>query len=369
MSGTQQSTGIAVRDVGVSGPDHAGIIVSSQANGLGTGIRLGGHHGSARPALQTGIDIVGGLGIRYNALSAGVGTGIEIGGTHPPRRGLDVSVSGADHAGVIARANTNGTGIVGASQSSSTQQVSPRIRTGVMGYSASNSNLAADTLTGIYGLAIRGGTGGTLTQSVGVHGRAVGSSAQHAGTTIGVLGEAATTAAGQFTSAAGCFLGDSVSLSLLALGGDVVLGGIAQALPMQIGTSALAKYSTTNTTYLHDMHSTGYASMQHVGVRISDVVHLINGYINSVNISVGGVQSLIAQGNNAQLGGLTCVAANGRIAYLLVQGNPLTLLHDDPGALESDRFFLPNQAAFQLAPEFVHRLWYDAQLQRWRIMR
>ena len=369
MVGTQQSTGIAVRDVGASGPDHAGIIVSSQANGLGTGIRLGGHHGGTRPSLQTGIDIVGGLGMRYNALTAGVGTGIEIGGTHPPRRGLDITVSGADHTGVVVRANTNGTGIMGASQSSTAQQATPRIRTGVMGYSASNSNLSVDTLIGVYGLATRGGNGGTQTQSIGIYGKAVGASTQHAGTTIGILGEVSTTAAGHFTSAAGCFLGDSVSLSLLALGGDVVLGGAPQDIPMQIGSSALAKYSTRNTTYMHDVHSTGYASMHQVGVRISEVVQVVNGYVNSINVSVGGVQTVIAQGNNAQIGGLTSFAADGRVAYLLVKGNPLALLHNDIGTAEAERFELPNQAEVFLEPEIVHVLWYDKQVQRWRIMR
>jgi hypothetical protein len=238
-----------------------------------------------------------------------------------------------------------------------------------MGYSASNSNLSVDTLIGVYGLATRGGNGGTQTQSIGIYGKAVGASTQHAGTTIGILGEVSTTAAGHFTSAAGCFLGDSVSLSLLALGGDVVLGGAPQDIPMQIGSSALAKYSTRNTTYMHDVHSTGYASMHQVGVRISEVVQVVNGYANSINVSVGGVQTVIAQGNNAQIGGLTSFAADGRVAYLLVKGNPLALLHNDIGTAEAERFELPNQAEVFLEPEIVHVLWYDKQVQRWRIMR
>ena len=368
MTGTEQSTGIAVRDIGVTGSDNAGVVLSSQANGIGTGIRIGGINGSARPTLQTGIDIVGGLGLRYNALAAGVGTGIEIGGTNPPRRAIEAVASGSDHVGIVARANTNGTGIVGSSQSSSSESAIPRLRTGVMGYSASNSALAADTLVGVFGYAVRGGSGGTLTQSIGVHGKATSRSSQHAGTTVGVLGEVTTTASGQYNAIAGCFLADSVSLSIVALGGDVVLGGLPTTLPINLMTSPLGRFSTQSTTYIHNSTSSGNTTMRSMCLPPSPVVHTINGYVNVLDVTATGVQRLQVQGNGAQLGGLTCELLSGRMIYLLPINGPVYLINNDPTVEANQRFLLPNQAAYLLVPEIVHAVWYDEQEQRWRVM-
>jgi hypothetical protein len=369
MAGTQQSTAMSIRDIGQNGSEHAGIALSSQNNGTGTGIRIGGANTTGRPTLQTAIDITGGLGIRYNALNAGTATAIEIGGTTPPRRGIDISVSGTDHVGVISRANSNGTGVLGISQSSTADAPTQRLRTGVMGYAASNSASGTDTLIGAHGLSVRAGNGGSQTVTIGIHGRAIGRSTQHSGTTIGVMADASTSASGTYASMAGCFLGDSNSFALVALGGDVILGGRRETLPELISSSAIAQHSTQTTVYMHDATVSGTLRLRQHCVPLSDVqvLPVQNGLV--LTLTATGVQRVAVTANKNQIGGLDNNAEDGSIIYLLPMDGPLVLLHNEPTVLAEQRFLLPNQQQYTLEPDMVHTLWYDAPYQRWRIQR
>lgn len=369
MAGTQQSTGISIRDIGTTGSDNAGLMLSSQGNGIGTGIRIGGHHGSGRAALQTGIDVVGGLGLRYNALNAGVGTGIEIGGTNPPRRGIDIVSSGTDHVGVLARANTNGIGIIGVSQSSNSEALNTRTRTGVMGYAASNSALSSDTLTGLFGNAVRAGSGGTQTLTLGQHGRATSRNTQHSGTSIGVLGDVVTSAEGIYTAVAGAFIGDTTSLSLVALGGDVVLGGSAESLPNRLPESVIGGASTRTLVHMYDSRSTGRTTM--LRQCLPPLPQAINLAANQLvlNAANAGVLRVAAPVNGSQISGLTGDARDGDVMHILPLNGPIILIHNDQAIPENLRFLLPNQAPYELLAGMVHTLWYDGTEQRWRILR
>lgn len=369
MTGTQQSTGISIRDIGLTGSDHAGIVIASQGNGIGTGIRIGGHQGSSRPALQTGIDIIGGLGMRYNALNSGVGTAIEIGGTNAPRRGIEVVASGTEHVGVIGRANTNGTGIIGASQSSSSEPLAMRPRTGLIGYAASNSSASADTLVGVFGQSMRAGPGGTQTLSIGMHGRAGSRNSLHSGTSIGVLGDVQTSAAGSYCAIAGCFLGDSLSFALVTLGGDVVLGGTTESLPQSIMRSALGGVGTESTVYMHDATISGMARITKLCLPPANDQLNIIGNINIINVAVGGVCRVTAPNNGAMVGGINANQQSGSVVHVIPINGPIILLHDEQTVPPNQRILLPEQAPTELVADVVHALWYDVTDQRWRLLR
>lgn len=369
MSGTQQSTGISIRDIGLTGSEHAGIVIASQANGIGTGIRIGGQQGSSRPTLQTGLDITGGLGIRYNALNAGVGTAIEIGGTNAPRRGIEVVVSGTEHVGVIGRANTNGTGIIGASQSSSSEPLIMRTRTGLMGYAASNSSASADTLVGVFGQSVRAGPGGTQTLSIGMHGRAVSRNTLHSGMSIGVLGDVHTSGAGSYCAIAGCLLGDSLSFALVALGGDVVLGGTTESLPNSIIRSPLGGVRGQSTVYMHDATLSGQARITKVCLPPANEQFNIVGNMNIINATVGGVSRINVPNNGAMIGGINANQQAGSVVHIVPINGPIILLHDEPTVPPNQRLLLPGQVPAELVADVVHAIWYDAADQRWRLLR
>lgn len=279
------TTSMLIKNIGVSGTEHAGIVLSSFSNGIGTGLRLGGPTGSTRNTLATGIDITGGTGIRYNALTAGNGTAFEIGKTVAPVRGIDVLVSGANQVGVHARANTNGSGLVGLSMSSAYPDPPISERTGVKGVAASNSTVAVDTLFGVQGIAMRSGIGGTQTISIATSGKATSIGTSHAGTAIGILGSATATAPGK-ASAIGVLAqttDPSTSLSLVALGADVYLGSTAAERPLQLTNSALSIAGVgQNTTHMFDAKVSGQlklcGSLSHTILRDSSgfELHLNN---------------------------------------------------------------------------------------------
>jgi hypothetical protein len=369
MSGTQQSTGISIRDIGLTGSEHAGIVIASQANGIGTGIRIGGQQGSSRPTLQTGLDITGGLGIRYNALNAGVGTAIEIGGTNAPRRGIEVVVSGTDHIAVIGRANTNGTGIIGASQSSSSEPLIMRTRTGLMGYAASNSSASADTLVGVYGQSVRAGPGGTQTLSIGMHGRAVSRNSLHSGTSIGVLGDAQTSGAGSYCAIAGCFLGDSLSIALVALGGDVVLGGTTESLPTSIVRLPLGSIGSLSTVYMYDAAVSGRASITKLCLPPAEQQLYMVGNVNIINVGKGGVCRVNVPNNGVMIGGVNADTRAGSVVHFIPINGPIILLHDEQAVMPNQRLLLPGQVPAELIADVVHAIWYDETDQRWRLLR
>lgn len=249
MRMTDSTTGLAIRDVGLSGSLHAGMSLTSVANGVGTGIRIGGAMSSGRATLATGIDIVGGTGLRYNALVAGQGTAIDIGSTLSPQRGVDITVSGSSSVGLVARSNLLGVGMVGVSRSGTTEEPMLRPRTGVHGHAASNSAVAADNIVGVMGSTVRGGVGGSATVSIGVDGLSEGQSTANAGLSIGVRGRAVSSNVGSASA----------------------IGGLFEASP---SASHFAVVSRRGNTYLgsavHDRPS---------------VVPLISGGLDSVNTS------------------------------------------------------------------------------------
>jgi len=369
LTNTLQSTGVAIRDIGPNGSDHAGLLLTSQANGTGTGIRIGGLLGSGRSTLQTGIDIVGGLGIRYNALYSGIGTALDIGGTNPPKRGIEVVTAGTDHIGITSRANTSGTGIVGISQSLNSEPLLVQARTGVIGYAASNSALSSDTLTGAMGQAVRAGSGGTQTVSFGLFGRAISRSSQHSGTSIGVYGEAASQSVGQYTTISGCFVGSGSTLSLVACGGDIVLGGRRELLPRQIVTPFFTQHNMLTTVTTYDACITGTASIHQLCLPPSGGSAVVAGFVATVDVSSPGVQRIETQGAVAQLGGLECTVQSGRVVHILVDNGPVTLRHDEMATPAELRFQLPNQEDIVLVSGIVYSFWYDAQDQCWRLLR
>ncbi|RPI67254.1 MAG: hypothetical protein EHM43_09105 [Ignavibacteriae bacterium] len=136
LQGSVNATGLRLIGVGLTGTEEGGIVLSSQSNGTGTALRLGGPTGSPRPTFATGLDITGGVGLRYNALTTGDGTAITIGSSTAPRRGIEVVASGSGHAGVIAQANSSGTAIVGSAQSAAYQPPEPERGVGVLAIAA-----------------------------------------------------------------------------------------------------------------------------------------------------------------------------------------------------------------------------------------
>lgn len=369
MAGTTQSNGIAIVDIGSNGSDYSGITLSSQANGVGTGIRIGGGHQSGRPTLQTGIDITGGLGLRYNALNSGVGTAIEIGGTNAPRRGIDIYAAGTEHVGVIARANTSGTGLVGISQSLSSEPLSARPRTGVVGYAATNSTAGADTIIGSLGLAVRGGNGSTQTISVGVLGQSSAKSTQYGGSTIGIMGTTTRAPAPQHIGVGGYFVADSLTYALVALGGDVILGGKREMLPRPFAESNLATPSPLTRVHVYDMLSSGTTSL--TGIKMMSITQPIalQGIVPTLDVFTSGVQRINVLGPDARIGGLRCADQGSRILSFLVLNQSLTVVNEDPAAEPEQRFLLPNGQNVLLEVEALHTFWYDTAVARWRLVR
>jgi hypothetical protein len=246
LASTNNTAALVVTGAGNSGTESAAIVLSSSANGTGVALRIGGPAGGLRPTFATGLDLTGGTGIRYNALVASSGTALEIGKTTAPNRGIEIVASGANHVGVYARSNTNGSGVIGVSMSSAYSDPPVLERIGVRGHSASNSTIATDTLFGIVGTAQRGGTGGTQTTSIGVLGKAMSIGTSHAGMSIGVIGTAQATAPGKATAIGVLGLGDVLSMALVSLGGDVFLGSSAAFKPAAL--SAVAPWLPTTST-------------------------------------------------------------------------------------------------------------------------
>lgn len=369
MSGTTQSNGISIVDIGSNGSDYGGIMLSSQANGIGTGIRIGGSHQSGRSALQTGIDITGGLGVRYNALNAGVGTAIEIGGTNAPRRGIDINTAGSEHVGVIARANTAGTGLIGISQSQSSEPLTARQRTGIIGYAATNSTAGSDTIVGTYGVSTRAGNGSTQTFSIGVLGQSIARSTQYGGTTVSVMGTTSRASAPQHIGIGGYFSADSQTYALVALGGDVILGGRRDVLPRQILESNLSLPSTLTRMYAYDVNASGTTSL--CGIKLVSITQpiIVQGALPFLELLTNGVQRLNIIAPNSSVGGIRCADQESRLLTILVMNLPLLVVNEDAAVDPALRFQLPNGENLVLEAETLQTFWYDTAVNRWRIVR
>ena len=365
LDATTMSTGLLVRDIGASGTNDAGIVLSSQSNGLGTGMRLGGPIGSGRPSLGTGIDITGGTGIRYNALTAGSGVAIDIGGTTPPRRGIEVVASGSQHVGVIARANTGGMGILGVSQSSTYETLPVAERIGVRGHAATNSGIAADSITGVLGSVQRGGNGGTQTFSVGVFGRGENTATANAGTTLGIYGTAAAASAGVTVAIGGGFVTDTGQISLLCVGGDVILGGVRPLLPVPFQTSTFREMITRNRTYAHHFMSSGMTRLTGLALNPTPKMLLPPGGATLLTIAGGTVVKLVGDINGSMISGIRTDASDRVLTLLVTQGR-VELAHEHPAADAADRIRIKNGQTLTLETDDMIELWYDQEIERWR---
>lgn len=365
LEATTTSTGLLVRDIGTTGTNDAGIVLSSQSNGTGTGVRLGGPTGSGRPSLGTGIDITGGTGIRYNALTAGSGVALDIGGTTPPRRGLEVVASGPQHVGVIARANTGGMGILGVSQSSTYETLPVGERIGVRGHAATNSVIAADSIIGVMGSVQRGGSGGTQTFSVGVFGRGENSSTANGGTMLGVYGTTTAASTGLSVAIGGGFLTDTGQIALLAVGGDVILGGVKPLLPVPFQTSTFRDMITRNRTYSHHFMSSGMTRLTGLALTPTATMNLPPAGATLLTIAGGSVIRLQGDFNGSTISGIRTDEAD-RVLRLIVTQGRVDLVHEHPAADAADRVRIKDGRTLTLEVDDMIELWYDQEIQRWR---
>lgn len=364
LSGCTTSSGVVVSEVGMTGTEHAGLMISAAANGIGTGLRIGGPSGANRPTLATGIDITGGVGLRYNALTSGTGTAIEIGGTLPPRRGLEVVAAGSDHVGVIAHANTLGVGIIGSSRSLSYSTLGPFARIGVVGHSATNSAIGADSSTGVLGIGLRGSSSGTSTVTIGVHGIGDLRPGSSTGLAVGILGRALQNENGGGLLIGG-LLRSSASGYALVADGDVYLGSASDARPPDLLRPSLALQSMTSTTHVYDLRVTGMQQLRALSIVPPN---------GTINIAAAG--SVVDCGNRsaqringpfgARIIGITPVG-NGRLVQLCNTGTQdMVLVHDDPTAPVQTRIQLTRDVDGVILSSSCIWLWYDEEVDRWR---
>ncbi len=365
-NGQPAYTGLLIRDVGASGTEHAGLVIQSTSNGTGTGIRLGGPANGIRPTLGTGIDITGGTGLRYNALTAGNGTALEIGSTVPPRRGIEVSAAGTDHVGILSSANSTGTGIIGSARSASYGPPTPRPGTGVLGVASTNSTVAADTIIGVVGTALRGGVGGTQTTSIGCLGRADATGTSHAGTAIGVVGLATAVAPGRASAIAGLFQAPSDALALTTFG-TVYLGSADDARPLALTMSTAGGLSGRNTVHMFDAAITGTLSTRTITMGSLPPIPVAHGLVNNVVIGDRSVVRIDADAATSIITGLDG-ERDGRLVILIVTDGVAVLAHDHPASAPEHRVLVPGGVDRQLETNESLLLWYDAEIQRWRIL-
>ncbi|MBC8124955.1 MAG: hypothetical protein H7X70_04405 [Candidatus Kapabacteria bacterium] len=367
LLGTSTSTGLLVRDIGVSGVDEAGIVLQSTSNGIGTGIRIGGPSGMLRPTLSTGIDITGGTGIRYNALTSGSGTALEIGGTIAPRRGIEIVATGTSHIGLLALANTNGAGVIGVSQSSSYTTVPSTERIGVRGHAATNSTTIGDTIIGTMGSSVRGGSGGTLTTSIGIVGQSASSGTSHAGTSVGVLGRATALAPGRAVAMGGCFISDTMNLSLCALGGDIYLGSSDEERPPQLAQSTFAGHDGRTRTHVYDLVASGIIGVSMFSLKGATRIVLGAGTVDDLPTDLVTVLRVDADVTTTTLSGCAGVM-RGRTLIIVVTAGTLRLGHEHAGSQGEHRFHLSGNNDVLIDTDESVFLWYDEEIARWRIL-
>lgn len=372
LTGTTTSTGLVVSNVGQSGTEHAGIVIQSASNGLGTGVRLGGPPGALRPTLGTGIDITGGTGIRYNALTAGTATALDIGGTVPPSRGVDVTVSGSESVAGYFRANMLGTAVVGTSQSSAYADPTFRPRVGVRGHAATNSAASADDVIGVYGTALRGGNGGSQTLSIGVYGRAESMSTVHAGMVEALRGEVASTAIGQFGEIAAHVIAPAAqnAFALVASGGGhVYLGSSDDDRPPALSStmSSAVGLGNTSTTYVYDVRASGLLSARTVAMRGITLPDLARGATHDVDPGTASVIRVWSTAPGSAITGFSG-GVDGRILVVINRGADLTLANEHAGSIDRDRITTQSGGDVTTVGEGSFTLWYDAAYQRWVVV-
>lgn len=364
MTGTSTSSGLIISDIGASGSENAGLVLSSSSNGTGTGLRIGGPQGGIRPTLSTGIDITGGVGLRYNALVSGSGTAIEIGGTQPPRRGLEIVVSGNDHVGLIAHANTAGTGLIGSSRSLAYPTVGSFQRTGVVGHSATNSTAASDTCTGVLGVGLRGGNAGVSTVTVGVHGTVDLRSGFSTGVAIGVMGRAFQLDQNAGLLIGGLFRATPRGFAIVA-DGNVYLGSADNARPPDLNRAALALSTAQTTTYAFDLDVSGELAMRSASMMPSAAEDLVQAAGTIVECGTYSARRIQGGAGSRVIG--VSPTVSGRMVLLCNIGqNTIELIHEEQAVLYSQRLSLPDGLNAEIQPGACSWFWYDSIVQRWR---
>ena len=360
LQGSVNATGLRLTGVGLTGTEEGGIVLSSQSNGTGTALRLGGPIGAMRPTFATGLDITGGVGFRYNALTAGDGTAITIGSSIAPRRGIEVVTSGSGHAGVISQANSSGTAIIGSSMSAAYQPPEPERGVGVLAIAASNSNARADTVTGVLARVMRGGNGGTRTTSIGIRARAQSTGVDHAGTAIGLHASADATSPGVNAAVAGVFDAPSGHLALAVSGGDVYLGSEPAERPSVLDRSTINTESMT-TTHLYRTVQSG----RHANVSVMDVP-VAAGAINDLDVGAASMIRLQCPLGNTILTGVAG-AERGRVLTIMNVGCPLTITNENINSVAAHRIRTSGLGDLAVPVDGVVTLWYDEEINRWRV--
>ena len=361
LRGASSASGIQIRNIGLSGESAGGVILSAQANGLGTGIRFGGPVGSGRGTLLTAIDITGGTGLRYNALRAGEGTALEIGGTVAPQRGVDVEVSGSGQVGIMSRANTLGTGVIGMSASGAYDDIAVVSNTGVLGWAASNANTRADTVTGVRAMSQRGGQGSRGMMTVGLRTEARSVTQQHAGSALGLLAQASAMAPGVAVSIGGAFRTPQNGFAMVSLSGDTFLGSATDEVPEDL--AALTSSTGTQTlTHAYAVRTSG--ARYHVGVK---TVTLPQGGAGMVDPGPGEILRVQTDVAGSTVDGLEG-AEEGRTVIVINLGGPLTLHNNAGQALPGQGFLMPDGLDVLVPPDGGVQLWYDAISNGWRLV-
>ena len=361
LTGTTTSTGLLVQNVGLTGIDDAGVMLQSVSNGTGTGIRIGGPQAAGRPTFSTGVDITGGVGLRYNALNAGSGTAFDIGGTTAPSKGIDATVSGSGSIGVLARANSTGAGVIGLSQSASYSSVPSVERVGVMGRAASNSTVGADTLVGVYGNVIRGGNGGTLTTSIAIRASANTSGTNHAGTSIGLLSVAEAIAPGVGVAIGGVFITPDDDLSLVAIGGDVLLGCAAAYQPTSFTASTLTG-TTQSQTQVYDVQVSGVPSFVNHATQVLPL-----GVTPTLFPADAPIVRVLCDINGSDIAGIDDIR-EGRILTIINTLGVLNITAENLASIAQNRILTPAMANLAVPVNGSVTLWYDIEDNRWRVV-
>ncbi len=415
MRFADSTTGLSIRDVGESGSIGAGIAITSAANGTGVGIRIGGPTGSGRPTLLTGVDVTGGTGLRYNSLSAGGGKGIDIGSTMPPNIGIEVTTAGSGHIAGIFRANTQGLGLLGISRSGSFVDPDHRPRTGVFGYAATASNIAADVVTGVRGEALRSGTGGTNTLSIGVEAEATSIASSHGGLVVGLRARAATSGAGT-TAAISALVEADTGRGRLALAvrrGDTYIGSTFHDRPAGGWTFTEGLLDDNlSTTWMYDARISGGLTLRGRTSASATILGPNSGQWKyrwpSEPPDVGFTLGVIGRQNDTfqlgwmpvaasvylqfepgdqiinQLGNRNVVVASSSqagsrligmavpnhpvIVHFINIANQLTIVHEDIGAPAEQRLRSPFGNDIIITDEGAITFWYDVIGQRWRVI-
>lgn len=364
LQGTSSSSGLVIQDVGASGSDHAALVISSVANGSGTGIRLGGPQGGTRPALGTGIDVTGGTGIRYNALSAGTGIAVDIGGTAPPRRGVETVTSGTDNAGVVAHANTLGVGVIGSSRSIAFPVLGTFQRIGVVGHSATNSAVGADSSTGVFGIGLRGGTAGSATVTIGVHGLADLRTGTSTGTAIGILGRVQQSEAFSGLVVGGMFRSPEHGFALVTEG-DIYLGSADDERPVALTRPALRLVDTRTTTFMYDLNASGVVVLRNVTLPPPNAAVEVQPQGSILDCTSRTAQR-IAGDVDARLIGLM-PTENGRVVMVCNVGHhDVIIVHNSQDAPEQQRISLSGEIDSSIKGAACTLFWYDGIDHLWR---